>query len=121
MNKSFGGEHLISGPGDVKTKSRVKINVPSDEYEHYERSHKKLDEKAIWDINEVQSVPFCDDASYDPRQRPNFDIKYRQAVTSEDLYLQVTLVLMCPINHIVNTAPLAFTILFLIVQQLWDF
>lgn len=35
-------------------------------------------------------VPFCDDASYDPRQRPEFDIKYRQAVTSEDVFLQVT-------------------------------
>jgi hypothetical protein len=34
-------------------------------------------------------VPFCDDASYDPRQRPEYDIKYRQAVTSEDVFLQV--------------------------------
>jgi hypothetical protein len=25
----------------------------------------------------------------DPRERPEFDIKYRQAVTPEDVYLQV--------------------------------
>lgn len=89
MNNTF-----LSGPADIKPKSKVRITVPSEEYEHYERTQKKMDQKAIWDINEVQSVPFCDDASYDPRQRPEFDIKYRQAVTSDDLFLQVNYLLI---------------------------
>jgi hypothetical protein len=29
------------------------------------------------------------DVTADPRERPEFDIKYRQAVTPEDIYLQV--------------------------------
>ncbi|KAG8311617.1 hypothetical protein J6590_038641 [Homalodisca vitripennis] len=77
------------GPGDIKSKSQVKIRVPTEEYEHSYYTKKKTDPKAIWEVDEVPVVAFCDDASYDPRQRPEFDIKYRQAVTSEDLFLQL--------------------------------
>ncbi|KAG8311615.1 hypothetical protein J6590_038639 [Homalodisca vitripennis] len=77
------------GPGDIKSKSQVKIRVPTEEYEHSYYTKKKTDPKSIWEVDEVPIVAFCDDASYDPRQRPEFDIKYRQAVTSEDLFLQI--------------------------------
>lgn len=77
------------GPSNLKNYSKVRINVPTEEYDHYERSHKKMGATSIWDIDEVQTVPNWEDASYDPRPQPEFDIKYRQAVTSEDVFLQV--------------------------------
>lgn len=49
----------------------------------------KSDPKSIWTSEEVPQVPFCDDASYDPRQRPDYEFRYRQAVGAENLYLQV--------------------------------
>uniref|UniRef100_A0A1B6MQN4 PIH1D1/2/3 CS-like domain-containing protein n=1 Tax=Graphocephala atropunctata TaxID=36148 RepID=A0A1B6MQN4_9HEMI len=77
------------GPGDIKSKSKVKIRVPTEEYEHAYYTKRKTDSKAIWEVDEVPVVAFCDDASYDPRQRPEVDIKYRQAVSSEDVFLQL--------------------------------
>lgn len=81
--------HPFAGPGDIKRKSEVKIKVPKEDSEYSTKVNKTTDPKAIWDIDEVHTVPFCDDASYDPRQRPEFDVKYRQAITSEDVFLQV--------------------------------
>lgn len=81
--------HLFAGPGDIKPKSEVKIRVPKEESKYSIKVKNTTDPKAIWDIDEVHTVPFCDDASYDPRQRPEFDVKYRQAITSEDVFLQV--------------------------------
>lgn len=84
--------HLFAGPGDIRPKSEVKIRVPKEESKYSIKVKKTTDPKAIWDIDEVHTVPFCDDASYDPRQRPEFDVKYRQAITSEDVFLQVSAV-----------------------------
>lgn len=47
-----------------------------------------VDDAAIWDESEIPDVD-VDDTSTDPREKPDFDIKYRQAVTPEDVYLQV--------------------------------
>ncbi|GFG30164.1 hypothetical protein Cfor_10151 [Coptotermes formosanus] len=41
----------------------------------------------IWDEREIPDVDV--DMTADPRDRPEFDIKYRQAVTPEDVYLQM--------------------------------
>jgi hypothetical protein len=46
------------------------------------------DDINIWDEREIPDVD-VDDSSTDPRERPEFEIKYRQAVTPEDVYLQV--------------------------------
>ncbi|KDR16238.1 hypothetical protein L798_09656 [Zootermopsis nevadensis] len=47
-----------------------------------------VDDAAIWDESEIPDVD-VDDTSTDPREKPDFDIKYRQAVTPEDVYLQM--------------------------------
>lgn len=83
------------GPGDVKP-NNVKIKTTlSDDAENMENNDdgKNVEEdcKAIWCLNEVPEVSVSDDASYDPRQRPNYDIKFRQAVKSEDIFLQVSI------------------------------
>ncbi|XP_022196840.2 dynein assembly factor 6, axonemal [Nilaparvata lugens] len=76
------------GPGDVKPKLKVKVKgVDSEQGEN--ATEAVDDPKAIWQLHEVTEVPVCDDASYDPRQRPEYDIKYKQAVTAEDIYLQM--------------------------------
>ncbi|XP_033606499.1 protein PIH1D3 isoform X2 [Cryptotermes secundus] len=46
------------------------------------------DDINIWDEREVPEVDVGDNST-DPRERPEFDIKYRQAVTPEDVYLQM--------------------------------
>ncbi|XP_054284852.1 dynein axonemal assembly factor 6 [Macrosteles quadrilineatus] len=77
------------GPGDIQPKSKINIRVPDEDNETEKSKKTKKDPQDIWDIEEVQVVPFCDDASYDPRPRPEFDIRYRQAVSSEDVFLQL--------------------------------
>lgn len=51
------------------------------------------DPKAIWCLSEVPEVPISDDASYDPRQRPDYNIIFRQAVGSEHIFLGVSILL----------------------------
>ncbi|XP_075218228.1 dynein axonemal assembly factor 6-like [Lycorma delicatula] len=77
-------------PGDIKT---VKVNVKgiSGDNESDNKCDKKYNPKAIWQLHEVPEIQLCDDASYDPRERPEHDIKYRQSVTPEDIYLQLGL------------------------------
>jgi hypothetical protein len=53
-----------------------------------EETEETADDTVIWDEKEVPDVD-VGDISMDPRERPEFDIKYRQAVTPEDVYLQV--------------------------------
>lgn len=49
---------------------------------------KKAANKDIWDANEVEEgVEF--DTSDDPRMQPEYDIVYKQRVTTEDIYLQM--------------------------------
>lgn len=52
---------------------------------------KAVDSKwKIWDDSEVPTLDTLpDDASLDPRLVPEYDISYQQAVTSEDIYLQM--------------------------------
>lgn len=76
------------GPGDIgkSTKIRIKGN---DEPTKTEDTTK--DPKCIWEISEVPEVPFSDDAIWDPREKPTYDIVYKQAVKTEDIYLQVSI------------------------------
>ncbi|XP_067006908.1 dynein axonemal assembly factor 6 [Anabrus simplex] len=46
------------------------------------------DTGAIWDEKEVPEDAVCEESA-DPRTRPQYDIKFRQAVTTEDIYLQM--------------------------------
>jgi len=45
----------------------------------------KIVTKDIWDEDELASAPII--ADQDPRPRPEYEIIYKQAVTSEDMYL----------------------------------
>ncbi|KAK4469235.1 hypothetical protein MN116_006808 [Schistosoma mekongi] len=42
----------------------------------------------IWDIDEVPEMPQYEDI-HDPRPQPKYEIVYQQAVTAEDIYLQL--------------------------------
>ncbi|KAH3695144.1 hypothetical protein DPMN_082600 [Dreissena polymorpha] len=48
----------------------------------------KKDTKDIWDAEEVQEGAEFE-SIYDPRPQPEYDIVYKQAVTSEDMFLQM--------------------------------
>ncbi|KAL1124128.1 hypothetical protein AAG570_001898 [Ranatra chinensis] len=78
------------GPGDIgkKTKLRIRGNTRDDE-EKDNSLQVEEDPKSIWKLSEVPEVPFSDDASMDPRDKPEYDIKYKQYVTSQDIYLQM--------------------------------
>ena len=81
------------GSGDIKP-NKVKIkSIVSDTFEENKDSGKNVveDLKSIWSLGEVPEVPVSDDASYDPRQRPDYDIIFRQAVGSEDIFLGVSM------------------------------
>ncbi|CAH1395823.1 unnamed protein product [Nezara viridula] len=74
-----------AGPGDIFQKVKItgnevghNINTISD------------DPKSIWHLSEVQEVPISDDVLWDPREKPKYDIMYKQALKSEDIYLQMS-------------------------------
>ncbi|WAQ98438.1 DAAF6-like protein [Mya arenaria] len=48
----------------------------------------KKNTKDIWDAEEVQEGAEFE-SMYDPRPQPDYDIVYKQAVTSEDMFLQM--------------------------------
>lgn len=79
-----------TGPGDIKpNKVKIKMTVSDNgDTENKDNTENcQEDPKSIWCLSEVPEVPVSDDASYDPRQRPDYDIKFRQAVGSEDIFL----------------------------------
>lgn len=47
------------------------------------------DPNNIWEWFEVPEIPHTDDIHEDPRIKPEYDIKYKQFVATEDIYLQV--------------------------------
>lgn len=69
------------GPGDLGPKKTSNSDAQNDE-------KKPKNSKDIWDEDEVIDGAEFDDAS-DPRPQPEYEIVYRQAVTSEDIYLQM--------------------------------
>lgn len=72
------------GPGDIFQKVKITGN-------EVDREKNKIsdDPKSIWRLSEVQEVPISDDVLWDPREKPQYDITYKQALKSEDIYLQV--------------------------------
>lgn len=48
----------------------------------------KKSTKDIWDADEIQEGAEYE-SMYDPRPQPDYDIVYKQAVTSEDMFLQM--------------------------------
>jgi len=83
-NKSSSGLSSF-GPGDIgsKHKSVTKSNQGSGKIKTVKR-----DTKDIWDVDEVTTGAEYDDVD-DPRQQPEYEITYRQAVTPEDMFLQM--------------------------------
>ncbi|TNN07637.1 Protein PIH1D3 [Schistosoma japonicum] len=68
---------------------------PSDIGPKYQSDVKKAKPKPkqknpddIWDIDEVPEMPQYEDI-HDPRPQPKYEIVYQQAVTAEDVYLQL--------------------------------
>jgi len=51
-------------------------------------TEESADDTSIWEEREVPDIE-VGDSIIDPRERPEYEIKYRQAVTPEDAYLQV--------------------------------
>lgn len=51
-------------------------------------SEKKQSTKDIWDVNEVEEGEEFD-TSDDPRIQPDYEITYKQKVTTEDIFLQM--------------------------------
>ncbi|XP_071441961.1 dynein axonemal assembly factor 6 [Hetaerina americana] len=72
--------HSRIGPGHI---GPVKRTNNEEELE----KDRKRDPKEIWDDEEVAEMQY--DEHNDHRKKPEYDIKYRQSVTPEDIYLQV--------------------------------
>eukprot|EP01138_Halocafeteria_seosinensis_P000175 gb/GECG01000181.1/.p1 GENE.gb/GECG01000181.1/~~gb/GECG01000181.1/.p1 ORF type:complete len:222 (+),score=44.79 gb/GECG01000181.1/:1-666(+) len=51
---------------------------------------RSTDPKDIWDTNEVPEKDAIDDEEDTTRERPDYDILYKQAVTAEDMYLGIS-------------------------------
>ncbi|CAI2726390.1 unnamed protein product [Schistosoma spindalis] len=68
-------------PGDIglKCRSEVKKEKPN---------VKQKNPNDIWDIDEIPEGTQHEDI-YDPRPQPKYEIVYQQAVTAEDVYLQL--------------------------------
>lgn len=69
------------GPGDIRAKKSLSACVSNE-------ANDKKDEKAIWHDSEIpDGIEY--DESEDPRKRPEYNIKYKQSVTTEDVFLQM--------------------------------
>lgn len=55
---------------------------------NFSLSEKKQSTKDIWDVNEVEEGEEFD-TSDDPRIQPDYEITYKQKVTTEDIFLQM--------------------------------
>ncbi|KAK7503781.1 hypothetical protein BaRGS_00004904 [Batillaria attramentaria] len=75
------GSAAAFGPGDVGPKQTA-----SDKTER--KGPEKKNTKDIWDAEEVPEGAEYE-ALYDPRPQPEYDIVYKQAVSSEDMFLQM--------------------------------
>lgn len=85
--------NVILGPGSINANFKAAAEpVASGDVNRVE-SVSKGHKKCIWSEDEVKltsnSVP--QDVVNDPRQTPQYDSYFRQAVSSEDIYLQVNL------------------------------
>ncbi|XP_014283655.1 dynein axonemal assembly factor 6 [Halyomorpha halys] len=74
------------GPGDIFQK----VKITGNEAGHNNQNTIPDDPKSIWYLSEVQEVPISDDALWDPREKPKYDIIYKQALKPEDIYLQMS-------------------------------
>uniref|UniRef100_A0A224XXA8 PIH1D1/2/3 CS-like domain-containing protein n=1 Tax=Panstrongylus lignarius TaxID=156445 RepID=A0A224XXA8_9HEMI len=75
------------GPADIKRSVNVKITGNQSKEEPKEI--RSSDPNNIWEWYEVPEVPHTDDIHADPRIKPEYDIKYKQFVATEDVYLQM--------------------------------
>ncbi|KAK9510251.1 hypothetical protein O3M35_005074 [Rhynocoris fuscipes] len=76
------------GPGNIKRSTKVKItgnkckDIPT-------AAPVPTDSNSIWQLYEVPEVQQTDDILSDPRIKPEYDIKYKQFVATEDVFLQM--------------------------------
>ncbi|KAK2193095.1 hypothetical protein NP493_17g06054 [Ridgeia piscesae] len=68
-------------PSDIAPKRKTEPGGKSE-------AHQKKNEKDIWEAQEVNPGAEYDDV-YDPRPQPEYEILYKQSVTTEDMFLQM--------------------------------
>ncbi|KAF7254936.1 hypothetical protein EG68_08576 [Paragonimus skrjabini miyazakii] len=68
-------------PGDIGPKVKRKSKSNEDN-----KKQRACDPNAIWDAEEVPEDNEFEDI-YDPRPQPEYELIYKQAVTTEDIYL----------------------------------
>eukprot|EP01135_Chromosphaera_perkinsii_P009753 Nk52_evm18s1869 gene=Nk52_evmTU18s1869 len=68
----------VMGPGGIGAKKKAAKKALE--------QPKKKDPKQIWDVEDVPDDVNLDDID-DPREQPEYDIIYKQDVSSEDIYL----------------------------------
>lgn len=80
---------IYTGPADIgKRKSlNVRINASASSGDS-QQENKRTDPDAIWEPDEVVNQPVGEEY-FDPREQPEYEIKYQQAVSPEDVFLQV--------------------------------
>lgn len=88
--EQYSNKIFLSGPGNIgpaRKGSKVDDNGKDGKGD---APYIESDSKSMWADHEI---PEFDDFN-DPRLKPEYDISYRQAVGTEDLYLQVTFLVL---------------------------
>ncbi|KAM8953683.1 dynein axonemal assembly factor 6 [Pelodytes ibericus] len=70
----------VSGPGNIGPAKRPDVAAPTGQ----------KNRKEIWDDVEVTEASFGLHDVYDPREQPEYEIIFKQRVSSEDLFLGLT-------------------------------
>lgn len=76
------------GPGDIGKSRRHSVGIHRPAAGDTLQTSKPTDPDAIWTADEVIDQPTGEEC-FDPREQPEYEIKYQQAVRPEDVFLQM--------------------------------
>lgn len=79
---------MFVGPGDIGKKLHS-VNINNSISGKSQLDSAAHDPDAIWQADEVINQPTGEEY-FDPREQPDYDIKYKQTVSPEDVFLQVS-------------------------------
>lgn len=76
---------IRNNPGDIGPKKKKQKKKEGDEAE----KKPPPDPNAIWQADEIPETAYVEDV-YDPRPQPEYEIHFKQDVSAEDMYLQMS-------------------------------
>lgn len=80
---------IFTGPGDIGKRGTHNVSINKLASGDGQRNINASDPDAIWESDKIVSQPIGEER-FDPREQPEYEIKYQQAVSPEDVFLQVS-------------------------------